>query len=480
MSSGSQPVVGTADPRDTRMAPRDRWRLTVLMGVTFMLAVDFSVLNVALPDIGVDLRIPLNDLQWVVTAFTLPAAGLGLFFGRLGDLAGRRGVLLAAMLLLAAGSVLGAVATEAWVLIVARVLQGLATAAAAPTALALLTTTFKEGPVRDRALGLNGALLSAGFATGALLGGALTSSLSWRAAFWINVPVAVFVLVFAPFLFPESRPAVKTRLDFAGALSITLSLSCFVLGVSSAAIGGFGDPGALMLFAAALILVVLFALIELRGSHPLVPLAVLKRKNVRWGNLGGLTTFGMMSSFTYLTTLFLQLVLGLDPVITGAVIAIIGIVAVVGALFVPRLIGAVGQVRVLVGGLVVQGAGTVIVALAGDHSGSILIICLGLAVATLGHIASIIAYTVTATSGLPDGEQGLATGLTSTSQQVALALGTPVLAAAVTVIASAEGLGSAATSGTALSGAMLLNAAVCIAIAVLVLIGFLRTGKSQA
>lgn len=472
--------VGTADPVGTRMSPRDRWRLTVLMGVTFMLAVDFSVLNVALPDIGSDLHIPLNDLQWVVTAFTLPAAGLGLFFGRLGDLAGRRGVLLSAMLLLTVGSVLGAVATEAWVLIVARVLQGLATAAAAPTALALLTTTFREGPVRARALGLNGALLSAGFATGALLGGALTSSLSWRAAFWINVPVAVFVLVFAPFLFPESRPTVKTKLDFAGALTITLSLSCFVLGVSIAATGGFGDPRAVTLFAAALLLVALFTLIELRGSHPLVPLAVLKRKNVRWGNVAGLTTFAMMSSFAYLTTLFLQLVLGLDPVTTGAVIAIIGIVAVVGALFVPRLIGAVGQVRVLVGGLVVQGAGTVIVAFAGDHSGSILIICLGLAVATLGHIASIIAYTVTATSGLPDDEQGLATGLTSTSQQVALALGTPVLAAAVTVIASAEGVSSAETSGTSLSGGMLLDAATCIAIAVVVLIGFIRTGKSEA
>lgn len=478
VSSESAPPV--QEHHAVQMSTRDRWKLTVLMSATFMLAVDFSVLNVALPDIQRDLGFSLNSLQWVITAFALPAAGLGLFFGRLGDLVGRRGVFLTSMLVLAVGSGLGALATEQWVLLLARVLQGVATAAAAPTALALLTTTFPEGPLRARALGINGALLSAGFATGALLGGVLTAGVSWRAAFWINVPVALFVLFVAPALFPESRPTAKPKLDFPGAITITLGLSAFVYGVSRAGEHGFADVQVVCALAAGLALIALFVVVELRGPHPLIPLSVLRRKNVRLGNFAGLTTFAMMSSFTYLTTLYLQLILGLNPVLTGGVIAIIGIVAVVGALFVPKLIGRFGQVRVLIGALIVQGAGTALVAVAGNHPGSIALVCLGLAISSLGHISSIIGYTVTATSGLPDNEQGLATGLTSTSQQVAIALGTPVLAAVVAVIAAAEGTVASETSPTALSGAILVNAIVCAIVAMVLLAGFARREKTTA
>ncbi|MBF4549136.1 MFS transporter [Pseudoclavibacter sp. RFBG4] len=480
MTVSSESVPRLHEPDAVRMSVRDRWKLAVLMSATFMLAVDFSVLNVALPDIQRDLGFTLNNLQWVITAFALPAAGLGLFFGRLGDLVGRRSVFLASMALLALGSGLGAIAAEPWVLLFARVLQGIATAAAAPTALALLTTTFPEGPMRAKALGINGALLSAGFATGALLGGVLTAGVSWRAAFWINVPVALFVLFVAPVLFAESRPTVKPKLDFPGAITITLGLSAFVYGVSRAGEHGFEDAQVLGALAAGLALIAVFVVVELRGSHPLIPLSVLRRKNVRLGNLAGLTTFAMMSSFTYLTTLYLQLVLGLNPVFTGAVIAIIGIVAVVGALFVPKLIGRFGQVRVLIGALVVQGVGTALVAIAGDHAGSISLICAGLAISSLGHISSIIGYTVTATSGLPDTEQGLATGLTSTSQQVAIALGTPVLAAVVALIAAAERTSSAETSATALSGAIGVNAVISVLVALSLLVGFARRERPQA
>lgn len=166
-----------------------------MLSAGFLLAVDYFVINVALPEIGRDVGIGVAGLQWIITAFALPAAGLGLLFGRLGDIVGRRLLFLTGIALLGDGSVMGGVADTAWFLIVGRVVQGLGAAAVAPTALSLLTTSFEEGPRRARALDINGALISAGFTNGALLGGLLTAGLSWRATFLINMPIAIVVLI---------------------------------------------------------------------------------------------------------------------------------------------------------------------------------------------------------------------------------------------------------------------------------------------
>jgi MFS family permease len=179
------------------MAARQKLVLTLLLGAQFMIAVDFSILNVALPVVGEGLGFSLSRLPWIATAFALAAAGFTLLFGRVADLVGRKRLFLAGMAVLGASSLLGGLATSPEVLLVARVLQGLATAAVTPAGLALLTTAFKEGPLRERALGLNGALMSAGFTAGAILGGLLTDLLSWRWAFFVNVPVAALVLALA-------------------------------------------------------------------------------------------------------------------------------------------------------------------------------------------------------------------------------------------------------------------------------------------
>ncbi|MFF3987745.1 MFS transporter, partial [Streptomyces sp. NPDC001797] len=180
------------------LSSRMRLTLVVLLVAQFMLAVDFSILNVALPVIGRGLGFSLGNLQWIATAFALCAAGFTLLFGRVADLFGRRRVFLGGLAVLGLASLAGGLATGPEVLIVARVLQGLATAAVTPAGLSLLTTSFPEGPLRQKALGLNGALMSAGFTTGAVLGGVLTDLLSWRWSFFINVPVAAAVLVIAP------------------------------------------------------------------------------------------------------------------------------------------------------------------------------------------------------------------------------------------------------------------------------------------
>jgi MFS family permease len=205
--------------------------LFVLLGAGFMLAADFSILNIALPQVGSGVGLGVSRLAWIASAFTLPAAGLTLLLGRLADLFGRRKLFLAGMVVLTGASLLGGFASSAEVLLTARALQGIATAMTIPAALSLLTTTFAEGAMRDRVLGLNGALLSGGFTVGALVGGALVSLLSWRAAFFINIPVAVLLLLVTPFLISESKVPNRVKLDVPGALTVTAGLLAVIYAV---------------------------------------------------------------------------------------------------------------------------------------------------------------------------------------------------------------------------------------------------------
>ncbi len=195
----------SAPARPHAFTRRQSLVLLVLLGAGFLLALDFSILNVALPEIGAGVGLSNADLPWIAAAYALPAAGFTLLFGRLADLLGRRRVFLGGMVLLICASALGGLATTPEVLLTARVLQGLAAAMSTPAALSLLTTEFDEGSARDRVLGFNGAILSGGFTVGALVGGALVSLISWRAAFLINLPVALAILVLTPGLVAASR-----------------------------------------------------------------------------------------------------------------------------------------------------------------------------------------------------------------------------------------------------------------------------------
>jgi len=214
-----------------RFSARQRVILFVLLGAGFMLSVDFSILNVALPLVGAGVGLGPTGLPWISSAFALPAAGFTLMFGRLGDLFGRRRLFLSGLVVLAGASLLGGFASSSEMLLTARVLQGFATAMTIPAAMSLLTTTFAEGPARDRVLGLNGALLSGGFTVGALVGGTLINLLGWRAAFFINIPVAVVVLLVTPHLIAESKRPVRVRLDLPGAMTVTGGLLAVIYAV---------------------------------------------------------------------------------------------------------------------------------------------------------------------------------------------------------------------------------------------------------
>lgn len=428
------------DTQATAMTGRQRVVLVLLLSASFTLAVDFSVLNVALPAIGEAVGFPLGSLQWVATSFALCAAGFTLLFGRVADLFGRRRLFQAGMALLGVASLVGGVATSPEWLLVARVAQGLATAAVTPAALSLLTTAFPQGPLREKALGLNGALMAAGFTTGAVLGGVLTDVLSWRWAFFINVPVAAVVLLVAPTVLAESRPADRPKLDLPGALLVTLGLLAVVHGLTT-------EPWALLGGGA---LLVAFWLVERVVAAPLVPVAILRRRTVGWGNVAGLLAFATETSLVFVLTVHLQESLGFSPLAAGLSFAVLGAGTVLGGLVGPRVIGRVGSRNALVIGFLAQAAATLPLALLGPLP----ILLAATFAGGVANLVAIVGFMVTATSGLPDEEQGLATGLATMSQQVGITMGIPVMSAVLT--------------GFGTSAAIVVNAALCAGAAILV------------
>lgn len=418
------------------MTSRQKLVLVLLLGSQFMIAVDFSILNVALPVVGEGLGFALGDLQWIATSFALTAAGFTLLFGRISDLFGRKRVFLGGMAVLAASSALGGFANSPTVLLVARVLQGLATAAVTPAGLALLTTAFPEGRLRERALGLNGALMSAGFTAGAILGGLLTDLLSWRWAFFVNVPVALMVLALAPAVITDSKPTGRGKLDVPGAITVTGGLLALVFGLTQAGEHGWTEPGTLLSLPAGAALLGLFWFVERGSSAPLVPVRILKRRTVIWGNTAGLIAFVTETSLVFLLTLYLQEVLGYSPLATGLAFGVLGLGTVIGGTLGGRAVGRFGTRNTIIAGGVVQAAATLSLVLLGTSGGWIALLLAATFIGGVGNMLVIVGFMVTATSGLDDGEQGLATGLATLTQQVGITMGIPIMSAIVTAHAA--------------------------------------------
>ncbi len=456
---------------------RQRIVLAVLLTASFTLAVDFSILNVALPSIGADVGFALDHLQWIATAFALCAAGFTLFFGRIADLFGRRRLFLIGIALLGVSSLAGGLAQEPILLLIARVAQGLATAMVVPAALSLLTTAFPEGPQRDKALGLNGALMAAGFTAGAILGGVLTELLNWRSAFFVNVFVAVAVLAIAPFVIKESVQPERPKVDFAGAVTVTLGLLALVYGLTTAGETSWGNPLASGSLAVGLGLLIVFWFIEKRVAQPLVPVSFLTRGTVVWGNIAGLLAFATETSLVFLLTLYLQKVLGYSPFAAGISFAVLGAGTVLGGMIGPRVIGKLGSKRAIVVGFLVQAAATIPLVFLGSDSGWIILVLISTFVGGIANLVAIVGFMVTATSGLPDREQGLATGLATMSQQVGITMGIPIMSAVVIAQVNTLGNDGSAAVLAGITTAIAVNAALCV-LAAAAVAGLLRTAKS--
>lgn len=456
MPASTRAVVAPA-----RLSGRERLALAVLLTASFTLAVDFSILNVALPHIGRDLGIGTAHLQWISTTYALCAASFTLLFGRVCDLVGRKRLFLIGVTLLGVSSLCGGLAVDPVMLLTSRVAQGTATAMVIPAALSLLTTSFPEGPARQRALGLNGALMAAGFTTGAILGGVLIDVLSWRWTFFINVAVAVIVLSVAPAVLRDNRAEDRPRIDFLGALTVTLGLVGIVYGATTAGQDGWGNPVVWTSFAIAAVALLVFWITERHVSQPLISLTVLAKRHVAWGNVAGLLAFATETSLVFPLTLYFQDVLGLSPLMAGLSFGVLGVGTVLGGLLAPRFIARTDAKKAIIFGFLVQATATVPLAFVGNDRTWMIPL---LALTFFGGVANLVAivgYVVASTSGLPNEQQGLATGLVTMSQQVGIALGTPIMSAVITSQASR---GLLPGIQTAIWG----NGALCIAAAILI------------
>lgn len=431
-------TAAVGQPGPVRMTSRQVTALVVLLTSTFMMAADFSVLNVALPEVGVSLGFGTSSLQWITTTFALCAAGCTLVFGRVGDYVGRRRVFTVGMAVLAAASLVGGIATSPAMLLTARTLQGLATAAVLPSALALLTTAFTEPALRTRALGLNSVMMSSGFSVGAVLGGVLTDVFSWRWAFFINIPVAIAAMLLVPLVVTESKAESRGGIDLPGAVLITLGLFSTIYGITR-----LGEEGMDALAAAAtvggLVLLVVFWVVERRTEEALVPLRVLRKPEVALGNLGALFIFSGETALIFFTGLYVQNVLGLSPLAGGLVLLGIGVGQIIAGAAGPRILQRVAPRTFLGASLVLQGVFMLPTVLAGDQSWWLAPLVATQFVNGFFSMTAALSFMVIATSSVDTDMQGMATGMATQSQQVSAAIGIPL---ASTVFVAVIGTGA--------------------------------------
>ncbi len=411
-------------------AARRRWlTLGVLAAAQFMVFLDETVVNVALPSIKEGLGFSQAGLAWVVDAYILLVGGFLLLGGRAADIFGRRRIFLVGTAIFGVASLLDGLAQSQATLVGARALQGFGAALATPAALALVTTLFPKGKGRDKALGIWGGLSGLGFATGVLLGGVITDLFEWRWVFLINVPVALVVLAAVPRLVGESRPAGRPGFDLAGAAAVTGALTTFVYAVLETGSNGWLSLKTAGLLSAAAALLAVFVLVERRSSAPLVPGRLVRRRTTIAANVVQFAVAASLISSFFLLTLYLQQVLGYSPLRAGlAYIPLAATFALAmgsAGWLAPRL----GVRPLIAGGLAISAAGLVLFArlpVEGDYLADVLPALLLMA---LGGGWALVSVTMAALANVEEKASGLASGLLNSSAQLGGAVGLAVLAA---------------------------------------------------
>jgi EmrB/QacA subfamily drug resistance transporter len=406
-----------------------RWMgLILLCFAQFIVVLDASIVNVALPSIGTGLDFSQKNLAWVVNAYVLTFGGFLLLGGRLADLLGRRRVFISGLLVVAAASLAAGFAATEGQLIAARAAQGLGAAIISPSALSIVTTTFRDGAERNKALGAWGAVAGAGGAAGVLFGGILTDGLGWEWVLWVNVPVALAAAALAPRLIAESRSESATRhFDTAGAVSVTAGLSLLVYALVDATDAGWGSGQTLGLLALSAALLGAFVWIELRSAAPLVPFRIFRLRTLTGANAVGLLVGASLFSMFFFITLYMQQVLGYSAIEAGLSYLPLAVSIIVASAIASQLVTRIGFKPVLATGMVFIATALLWfsqVSVGGGFTADILGPSL-LAAAGLGF--AFVTTTIAAVSGVREEESGLASGLINTSQQIGGALGLAVL-----------------------------------------------------
>ncbi len=402
--------------------------LVVVCFAQFMVVLDATVVNVALPSIQTDLGFSDSSLQWVVNGYTLMFGGFLLLGGRMADLIGRRRLFVAGTAIFAFASLLNGLATSDTMLIGARALQGFGAALVSPAALSIITTTFREGEQRTKALAVWGAIAAGGAAVGLLLGGILTQYLSWEWIFFVNVPIGVAVIAAAFRLVPESRNEAQVRhFDAAGAITVTSGLITLVYAIVKSIDWGWGSASTLGLIAVAGALLAAFVAIEQRSHAPLVRLDLFKLRSLATANGVMLLVFSGMFAMFFFCTLYLQKVLGYSALETGVAFLPVSVGIVIGSVLAQQLIGRLGTKRVLATGTTLAAAGLATLAATTSVDGTYLELLAALAPLSIGMGLTFVPMTLVATTNVAKEDAGLASGVFNTSQQVGGALGLAVL-----------------------------------------------------
>ncbi|MET7741945.1 MFS transporter [Streptomyces sp. NPDC005385] len=400
--------------------------LTVIAACQLMVVLDATIVNIALPHIQDALKFSTTDLTWVVSSYTLTFGGLLLLGARAGDILGRRRVFMAGILLFTFASLLGGLAQEPWQLLAARALQGVGGAIASPTSLALITTTFPEGPERNRAFAVFATVSAGGGAIGLLAGGMLTEWLDWRWVLFVNVPIGILIAVLAPMYINESERH-PGRFDIAGALTSTAGMASLVYGFIRAAEDGWKDSLTIGSFTAAVVLLVAFAAIETRAKEPITPLRMFADRNRSGTYLIMLSLAAAMFGMFFYIVLFVQNVLGYSPISAGVAFLPVTVAIAIGAGLSQRFLPVLGPKPFMIVGsaLVTLGLGWLTFISPDDsYLGGVLgpMLLFG-----FGMGLNFVTLTVTAVAGVAQHEAGAASGLLNVTQQVGGSLGLSIL-----------------------------------------------------
>ncbi|RIX60336.1 DHA2 family efflux MFS transporter permease subunit [Paenibacillus nanensis] len=404
------------------------WALVVLALAQFLVVLDASIVNIALPTLGTELQMNTTALSWVITAYVLPFGGLLLLGGRLADRYGHRNIFIAGV----AGFVItsaaaGLAASGTW-LLAARAIQGVSAALLAPAALALVTKLFTEPQDRAKALGIWGAVAGIGSAAGVLLGGVLTSSFGWPAVFFVNVPVGLLVIAAIPALVGKDSPGESKPIDLPGAITVTGGIVALVAALSEAEHGGWTSPVVLSLTVAAIVLLAAFVMIEKRSKDPLVPFSIFRNKSVLGGNLALLLIGGAVTGLFFALSVYMQQVLHYNAMTAGLTQLPLAGALVVIAGIVPGFIKSIGTRWTLAVSLGLFAIGLIWLSMAPSDAAFVADLLGPTIVIGVGLGGAFVAGTELAVHGVDDRDAGLASGLVNTSQQVGGAVGIAILA----------------------------------------------------
>ncbi|WP_086560866.1 MFS transporter [Streptomyces africanus] len=407
-----------ADPR--------RWAALALICVAqFMLILDVTVVNVALPDMAADLDLDRATLTWAVTAYTLCFGGLMLLGGRLADALGARRTLLAGLAVFTAASLVTGLAGTASVLLGGRIAQGVGAALLSPAALSIVTTTF-HGTERNKALGVWAAIGGSGAAAGVLIGGALTDGPGWQWVFYINVPIGLAVLAALPALVPAHAPQ-PARLDLPGALLVTAGTGSLIYGLVEAGDSGWADTATLLPLAAAVMLYAGFAAVERASRAPLMDLRMFTRRPVLAGAFLMLIATALLISYFFLGSVYLQHVRGLTPLRTGLLFLPAAVATGLGAHLASRLVGRIGARAVAVAGMALAAVGSAPLTRLSDEGSVYAGLLPGFVVASFGLGMAFVTATTTALGMIDHHEAGLASGVVNTFHEVGGSIGVAIV-----------------------------------------------------